>query len=129
MDKPFAKEIMLVNRIMLAAVALIIIAGTAYYGGTAEAWLRSLVLLGIIGIAYSIKFWRIKKRSQELDERLRVITHAAMAFGFYAMLAAVFWFYMMELIQDGAVSTRTVAELGAGFVGYVGAYFYLRKKI
>lgn len=129
MSNPFARESLRINRIMLVALALIIIAGTGYYGGTTEAWLRILPILALIVIAFLVKEWRIKKRMKELDERLQLITHYAVSTGFYAVLAVVFWFWTKEMVQDGTISTRTILELTAALIGFVGSYLHLRTRM
>lgn len=129
MSNPFFKETLRVNRLILAGVALIILAGTAYYGETVGDWLRVLPVLALIVLAFVVKEWRIRKRSKELDERLQAITRRAVAAGFYALAAVVFWYWTKEMVQDGTVSTRTIVEFGAAAAGIVGAYLYLKTRM
>lgn len=129
MNNPFVKEIMFINCLMLVVFAVIILTATWYYGGTTENWINSLIVIGIMVLALISKKWRIKKQIKKLDERLQVITYYALSAGFYTLLAVIFWFYAKELIQDGAISTRTQVELFGGLLGYLGSYIYFKKKM
>ena len=127
MNKPFIKELIVTNYLLIGSFVMIIVVGNLFYGGTVETWLKSLGLTVILGLALVFKMWRIKASSHKLDERLQLITYRAVTIGFYFMLAAIFWFYTKELIVEGQVSTRTVVELVAGLAGYIGGLLVLSK--
>jgi hypothetical protein len=129
MNNPFIKEIMLINRVMLTAVLLIVLALTWYYGDGAAAWTKSLVIVAVIVIALLTKKWRVGRQAKELDERLQIVTYYALAVGFYAMLAIVFLFSIKEFIQFGYLSIRSQAELFAGMLGNLGAFYYFKRKM
>ncbi|MTI82018.1 MAG: hypothetical protein FH758_14305 [Firmicutes bacterium] len=128
-NNSFIKEIKLINRIMLVTISIIILAGTLYYGDSIEDWMGNFFILAVIFIAFVTKKKRIKRKEKELDERAQMITYYALSVGFYAMLSVVFWFYTKELVQYGEISTRTLMEFMAAMIGYVGSYYYLRKKM
>lgn len=129
MNNPFIKEIMLINRVMLTAVLLMVLALTWYYGDGVAAWAKSLVIVAVIVAALLTKKWRVRRQARELDERLQVVAYYALAVGFYALLAIVFLFSIKEFIQSGYLSARSQAELFAGMLGYLGAFYYFKRKI
>lgn len=128
MNKPFVKELVLTNYLFIGFFALIVIMANIIYGGTAETWSKSIGLLAVLTIALVVKIWRIKANSQKLDERIQIITYRAVTIGFYFLLGAVLWFYTTEMIVEGTVSTRTIVELTAGLVGYIGSFFILSRR-
>lgn len=80
----------------------------------------------MIVLAFKVK--RIKSTPRKLDERMQLITYRAISIGFYLMLGTIFWFYTKEMIIEGQVSIRTIIELLAGLVGYLGGFFILNKR-
>ncbi|MBA1335677.1 MAG: hypothetical protein HPY66_1304 [Firmicutes bacterium] len=128
MSKSFVRELVVTNYILIGSFAAIIIAGNLFYGGSAEAWGKSLGLLAVLALALIFKVRRIKAKGQKLDERLQLITYRAVTVGFYFMLGAILWFYTRELVLEGQVSLRTVVELLAGMVGYIGGFLVLNKR-
>lgn len=114
---------------MIGCVTLIILVAAGYYGGKdIEAWLRIFPVILLILIAFITKKWRIKRKAKEIDERLQMITYYALSVGFYSILGVLFWFYTEEMVQEGALSLRTQMEMYAGLLGYLGAYFYFKKR-
>ena len=128
MNKSFAKELVMTNYFLIGGFVAIIVFINLVYGGTIETWSKSLGLVLVLAAALLIKVNRIKKKTTTLDERLQMITYRAISVGFYLMLLAVFWFYTMELVVEGAVSTRTVVELLAGMVGYLGSFVVFNRR-
>ncbi|AQS58368.1 hypothetical protein [Desulforamulus ferrireducens] len=128
MGNSFIKEIMRINRVMLTSVIILILAACWYYQANWETWVKSLSMIGIIIIVMLTKKWRIKRMEKELDERLQSITYYALSIGFYSVFLVIFWFYIKELIIDGNVSVRTMAEIFAGLAGYLISYIYLKRK-
>ncbi|KUO61923.1 MAG: hypothetical protein APF84_04630 [Gracilibacter sp. BRH_c7a] len=113
---------------LIGVFGIILIASNLYYGGTVETWSKSIGLLLVLGLALALKVKRIKSTPQKLDERLQLITYRAISIGFYLMLSAIFWFYTKEMIIEGQVSIRTIIELVAGLVGYLGSFLVLNKR-
>ncbi len=128
MGNSFIKEIMRINRIMLSAVIVMVLAASWYYQASWEDWVKSLSIIGIVILVMITKKWRIKRMEKELDERLQTITYYALAIGFYTTLIIIFWFYLKELIIDGNLSVRTQVELCGGVCGYLVSYLYLKRK-
>jgi|GEM_PF-1157262 len=128
MNKSFVKELIITNYLFIGSLILIVLAGNVVYGGTLETWSQSLGLVAVLAFVLAFKTWRIKNGGEKLDERLQLITYRAVNCGFYFMLGAIFWFYTTELIIEGQVSTRTMVEMLAGMIGYVGSFFVLSKR-
>lgn len=128
MNKSFVKELIITNYLFIGSLILIVLAGNIVYGGTLETWSQSLGLLAVLALVLAFKTLRIKRSGVKLDERLQIITYRAVNFGFYFILGAIFWFYTTELIIEGQVSTRTIVEMLAGMIGYVGGFFVLSKR-
>jgi hypothetical protein len=128
MNKSFVKELIVTNYIVIGSFALIIVIANLLYGGNVETWSKSGGLLLILVLALTMKVNRIKAKAPKLDERLQFIFYRAISFGFYFMLGAILWFYTKEVIVDGAVSARTVVELMAGMLGYLGSFFILNRR-
>lgn len=128
MNKSFVRELMVTNYIFIGSLAVIVVAANLFYGGSAAVWGRSLGLLAVLALALIFKIRRIKARGDRLDERLQLITYRAVTIGFYFVLGAIFWFYTREMVVEGQVSSRTVVELLAGMVGYVGGFFLLNRR-
>lgn len=127
MNKSFVKELIVTNYIVIGSFALIIVIANLLYGGNVETWSKSGGLLLILVLALTMKVNRIKAKAPKLDERLQFIFYRAISFGFYFLLGAILWFYTKEIIVDGAVSARTVVELMAGMLGYLGSFFILNR--
>ncbi|AOT69620.1 hypothetical protein [Geosporobacter ferrireducens] len=127
MNKSFVKELVLTNYLFIGAFGMIIIISNLLYGGTLESWSKSIGLLLVLALALAVKIKRIKSSTQKLDERLQMITYRAVSIGFYLMLGAILWFYTKEIIFDGKVSMRTIVELLAGLVGYLGGFQILNR--
>jgi hypothetical protein len=128
MGKSFVRELVVTNYILIGSLAVIMVAANLFYGGSAAVWGRALGLLAVLALALIFKIRRIKARGDRLDERLQLITYRAVTIGFYFMLGAIFWFYTREMVVEGQVSIRTVVELLAGMVGYVGGFFLLNRR-
>lgn len=127
MNKPFVKELLITNCLIIGGFAAIIVVGNLFYGGGVT-WINSLGLLAVLALALAFKTWRIKAKSLELDERIQIITYRAITIGFYFMLGSIFWFYTREMIVEGQVSARTITELVAGLAGYLGGLLVLSRR-
>ncbi len=128
MNNSFVKELVITNYLFIGLFGIIIIVSNLFYGGTVETWSKSIGLLIVLALALVLKVKRIKATTQKLDERLQIITYRAVSIGFYLMLGAIFWFYTKEMVIEGQVSTRTIVELLAGVVGYLGGFLVLNKR-
>jgi len=128
MNKSFVKELVITNYFVIGSFALIIVIANLLYGGNVETWSKSGGLLLILALALALKVKRIKAKAPKLDERLQFIFYRAISFGFYFMLGVILWFYTKELIVDGSVSARTVVELLAGMLGYLGSFIILNRR-
>ncbi|KJS87725.1 MAG: hypothetical protein JM58_03420 [Peptococcaceae bacterium BICA1-8] len=128
MNRSFVKELVLTNYFLIGSFALIIILGNLFYGGTVESWTKSFTLLITLALAFLFKIKRIKSKGKLLDERLQLITYRAITIGFYFMLSSIFWFFTKEMVVEGQVSVRTIVELIAGVIGYIGSFLILAKK-
>jgi len=128
MNRPFERELILTSYLLIGGFALIIIAGNLYYGTAEGFWNWSLGVLGVLALALVVRIRRIKARGRNLDERLQMIIYRSIYIGFYFFLGAVLWYYTKEMVLYGQISTRTLVELLAGGIGYVGSYLILRRR-
>ncbi|HHT85850.1 MAG TPA: hypothetical protein GXZ88_08855 [Firmicutes bacterium] len=128
MNKPFVKELLWTNYLLIGGFALIIIAGNLYYGTAQTFWNWSLGVLAVLALTMVVKIRRIKARDRDLDERTQLILYKSIYMGFYFFLGAILWYYTKEMVLYGQISTRTLVELLAGGIGYVGSYLFLRSR-
>ncbi len=128
MNKSFVRELVITNYIIIGFFAAITIAANLYYGGSAAVWSRALGFVAVLALALFFKIRRIKAKGDNLDERLQLITYRSMTIGYYFMLGAIWWFYTKEMAIYGEVSTRTIVEVLAGMIGYLGSFFVLNRR-
>lgn len=128
MNKSFVRELVITNYLLIGSLAAISAAANLYYGGSAAAWSRALGLVAVLALALFLKIRRIKAKGDSLDERLQLITYRSVTIGYYFMLGAIWWFYTKEMAVYGEVSTRTVVEVLAGMIGYLGSFFVLNRR-
>ncbi|MGB4028855.1 MAG: hypothetical protein WBL03_01490, partial [bacterium] len=93
MNKPFIKELLLTNYLLVGGFVLIVIAGNLYYGTAQTFWNWSLGVLAVLALALVVKIRRIKARDRDLDERTQLILYKSIYIGFYFFLGAVLWYY------------------------------------
>lgn len=124
MNKTFLRSITLTNYMVIGSFGLMIITANIYYQTT-----RTLWLLGVLALALFIKMKKNRARAKQLDERAEFIVYRALSAAFYCTLGAVLWFYTKEMTLEGHISTRTLVELLAGALGYLGALFWLNRRL
>jgi hypothetical protein len=128
MNKSFVRELVITNYIIIGFLVTITIVANLYYGGSAAVWSRALGLVAILALALVLKMKRIKSKGDNLDERLQLITYRSITIGYYFMLGVIWWYYTKEMAIYGEVSTRTIVEVLAGMLGYLGSFIFLNKK-
>lgn len=127
MSKLFQKELAWTNYLLLGSFALMLVAANLYYGGSQQVLGRTLPIMIILAVALVLKLRLISRKERKLDERAQYIMYRSLSIGFYFLLGAVLWFYTQEMAVHGFISTRTMVELGAGALGYVGAQIVLAR--
>ncbi|MGB4667648.1 MAG: hypothetical protein WBI72_05820 [bacterium] len=128
MNKPFIKELLLTNYLLVGGFVLIVIAGNLYYGTAQTFWNWSLGVLAVLALALVVRIRRLRARERDLDERMQFIIYRSIYIGFYFFLGAILWYYTKEMVLYGQISTRTLVEMLAGGIGYVGSYLFLRNR-
>jgi hypothetical protein len=128
MNKPFIKELLWTNYLLVGGFVLIVIAGNLYYGTAQTFWNWSLGVLAVLALALVVRIRRLRARERDLDERMQFIIYRSIHIGFYFFLGAILWYYTKEMVLYGQISTRTLVELLAGGIGYVGSYLFLRSR-
>lgn len=127
MNSSFKNELVWTNYILIGSLILMFVAANLYYGATSISWMRILPIIALIILALVVKLRMLNKKGRDLDERMQYLTYRALAIGFYFFLGAVLWFYTKEIVLFGHISKRTLVELIAGMIGYVGGFFIFRK--